>query len=152
MQGAAATAEDVLTVVRLVLEAKGPDYIYDPPPRYNADLGDFVRWPRYFNLDGQPEDIVGHVLAYHGYGPGDVVEYAAVDDRRFPYQPWFRGFDVLARALLVEIQRQQDLGSTLNYILERGECTYRDMVRCALGRRVDAAKPSELESSPARHP
>lgn len=122
------------------MDLKGRDFIYDPPATWRNDTRGWARWPRYFNSNGKPDDIVGHVLAFRGYGPTDVIEFVAVADRLWPYQSWFNGFDPLARVLLQEAQRQQDLGSTYGYALERTEWLYREIVRLALGVTIDSRK------------
>lgn len=132
-----ATAEDVLARLEDVKALKGSDYIYVPGVTFRENFRGWGRWPRYFSPDGKPDDIVGHVLALRGYGPGDVIEFAPVVDRLSPYQPWFRGFDPLARVLLAEAQRQQDLGSTYGYILERTEWFYCEILRLARKGDVD---------------
>lgn len=134
---ARATAEDVLVLIREIVDLKGRDFIYEPVATWRPEVKGWAHWPRYFDSSGKPDDIVGHVLVYRGFGPADVIEFVPVQDRAFPHQPWFRGFDPLARMLLLEAQRQQDLGSTFGYVLERTEWLYGEVVRLALGISID---------------
>lgn len=69
--GTTITYESALEAIDKAIEKKGEDFRYVIPEEAPDD---FVC--RYFDSEGKPSCIVGHVYAAHGYGPDDIREGA----------------------------------------------------------------------------
>lgn len=69
--GTTITYESALDAIDKAIESKGEDFRYVNP---DEAPDDFVC--RYFDSEGNPSCIVGHVYAAHGYGPDDIQEGA----------------------------------------------------------------------------
>lgn len=67
--GTTITYESALEAIDKAIEKKGEDFRYVIPEEAPDD---FVC--RYFDSEGKPSCIVGHVYAAHGYGPDDIRE------------------------------------------------------------------------------
>ncbi|MGZ6788349.1 MAG: hypothetical protein ACXVGN_00010 [Mycobacteriaceae bacterium] len=89
------SVEDVRALLVRAVEEKGADYVCSTPGMY-----------LYFK-NGEPSCIVGHVLAYLGFGPEHVVEGARA--HRLPVLSPLRPMVGLA---LTAAQGTQDNGAT----------------------------------------
>lgn len=89
-------------LVDIVIDEKGPEYVYTEETRYDDDGYEYTA-PRYFHADGSPGCIVGHVLALRGIDPAGVSEGETPD-----CQPWT--LTDTTQAFFRELQGQQDSG------------------------------------------
>lgn len=102
--GTKITYESALDAMNKAIDAKGEDFRYINP---DEAPDDFVC--RYFDSEGNPSCIVGHVYAAHGYGPGDIQEGAtpsSFSNSLVEYD------DIYIPQALRDAQYMQDRGTT----------------------------------------